>query len=157
MCNNQISHSAEEENSPQGRRCPEMQKPSPQSMIPHCRQLEMANSTETPRKEPGDWSQRSPSTSTHLPRQTWNEPRVLGNCKRVVVRSLSSHLCGRIFHPQNAAFKADSRTSSRTPRPKSLTKFVVFESVFCKFCSTVLSAERLFKGRGRVSDKLQHF
>lgn len=62
-----------------------------------------------------------------------------------------------MFHPCNAAFKADSRTSRRIPGPKSLTKFAVFESVFCQFFSTVLAAECLFKGTGRVSDKLQDF
>lgn len=66
-------------------------------------------------------------------------------------------LHGRTCHLCTAAFKADSRISSTTPHPKSLTKFAVFETVFCKFCYTVLSAERLFKGKGRVSDKLQHF
>lgn len=77
--------------------------------------------------------QCSPSTWTPLPQQG-----ITGS----VLYNLHPHIS-----PMDAASKAGSTTSSRSPRPKSLTKFAAFESAFCKSCSSMLSAEPVFKGK----------
>lgn len=135
-CSNQIS-TAHKEGA-----APAMHK----KFIPeHDPPLQMANSKETQRKATGDVRQCSPSTQAHLPQQAGSESPGSGNYRIIAVQSPSSHFHGEYFTHEPS--KADSTTSSRIPRPKSLTKFAAFESAFCKFCSSMLSAERVFKGK----------